>query len=183
MLFCCMYIENEQEISLKKINVAREILSDKVPGTVPRSGACPLRMLATPSSILASGTFFRGDISLSSVDSRRTAVSYERRNVHSVLVDCLREDCTETVWLGYLPARHFPVVNWAVTKLQQKHTSYVLITWLPTNERYPNWRFFKEQIVSPPSFIFRQPSEKAVCQVQYDWRQADLFIILANGMA
>lgn len=124
MLFCCMYIENEQEISLKKINVAREILSDKVPSTVPRSGACPLRMLATPSSILASDTFFRGDISLSSVDSRKTAVSYERRNVHSVLVDCLREACTETVWLGYLPARHFPVVNWAVSSNKSKQVMF-----------------------------------------------------------
>ena len=54
-------------------------------------------MQAVPSSILTSGTFFRGDLvmkifyghSPSSADSRRAVVSYWRKNEHSVRVNCL----------------------------------------------------------------------------------------------
>ena len=63
------------------------------PGAKARSEADPLGMQAAPSSIPTSGTFFCGDSvtghSPSSADSRRAVVSYWRKNVHSVLVNCL----------------------------------------------------------------------------------------------
>ena len=98
---CLRVIQQNKNRKLKYANCWQQTsLSDKVPVTATRLGACQLQMQAAPSSILASGAFFRGDIFLSFDDSR-TVVGYYRMNVHSVLVEYMCEACTGTVWLGY----------------------------------------------------------------------------------
>ena len=55
-------------------------------------------MQVDPNPTLMSGTFVRGDISttilpLSMIQLKSVVVSYCRKNVHLVLVNCLRDAC------------------------------------------------------------------------------------------
>ena len=66
-------------------------------GAVAESEACPLGIQETLSSIPMDSTIFRGDLVMKKflqpfslfADSRRAVVSYWRKNVHKVLVNCL----------------------------------------------------------------------------------------------
>ena len=77
--------------------------------------------------------------------------SYERRNVHSAFLDCLRGACAETLWIGFLPVRYLLVVNMGRT-IEQKETGHVLITWFRHKCAIPELAVLEDQIVSPPSF-------------------------------
>ena len=97
--------------------------SNKVPRKRVRLACKPPRVrsqnLAQSSMEIWSWNYFYCH-SLSSADSRRAVVSYWRKNVHQVLVNC-----PGTVWLGNWPHPKWPKMCWRAVKQNQTKPKHV----------------------------------------------------------